>query len=45
MPWLPWVGLLAAAGTILAMRHLIRTDDGTSALAPYPKSRAFVEEE
>ena len=45
MPWLPWVGLLAAAGSILAMRHLIRTDDGTSALAPYPKSRRFIEEE
>ena len=45
MPWLPWVGLLAAAGTILAMRHLIRTDDGTSALAPHPKSRGFEQEE
>lgn len=45
MPWLPWVGLLAAAGTVLAMRHLIRTDDGSSALAPYPASRGFKEQE
>ena len=45
MPWLPWVGLLAAVGTIVAMRHVIRSDDGTSALAPYPKTRTFVEEE
>lgn len=45
MPWLPWVGLLAAAGSILAMRHLIRSDDGTSALAPHPDSRGFEEQE
>ena len=45
MPWLPWVGLLAAAGTILAMRHVIRTDDGSSALAPNPASRRLIEEE
>ena len=45
MPWLPWVGLLAAVGTVVAMRHVIRSDDGTSALAPYPKSRRFSEEE
>jgi hypothetical protein len=45
MPWLPWVGLLAAVGTILAMRHVIRTDDGTSALASNPSSRRIIEEE
>ena len=45
MPWLPWVGLLAAVGTILAMRHVIRSDDGSSALAPNPASRRIVEEE
>tara|TARA_Y100000766_G_scaffold43706_1_gene33760 strand:- start:842 stop:1180 length:339 start_codon:yes stop_codon:yes gene_type:complete len=45
MPWLPWVGLLAAVGTILAMRHVIRSDDGSSALAPNPPSRRINEEE
>jgi hypothetical protein len=32
-------------GTILAMRHVIRTDDGTSALASNPSSRRIIEEE
>ncbi|DAC32617.1 MAG TPA: hypothetical protein D7I05_07695 [Candidatus Poseidoniales archaeon] len=45
MPWLPWVGLLAAVGTVLAMRHVIRSDDGSSALAPNPSTRRISEEE
>lgn len=45
LPWLPWLGVLTAAATVVAMRHFIRSDDGSSALAPMGKDWSKGEEE
>ncbi len=45
MPWLPWIGVLAGAASVVGMRVALSRDDGTSAIAKPGQGRPLHEEE